>query len=379
MRDVSEQPKLERPRQVTMAGWVGGVASAMMLASVFTLMPKLHSIGTRQAINEYLTTGAGKALGMDLDQALVIARIGLFVTAAAAAATLVFTVFVMRRDRQSRIALTVMALPILFCGVFVDPFLAGFILASIVLVWTRPASDWFAGRVPPPVPESAPRMPDLPPLPPRQERTSEPPPFPGYGRPSDGAGMRPPTVDAPYQAPYPAHHHAPHPADHWSAARPARPAAVSVACVIGLLASAGTGFLLAIGVAVAGTSGFRSQLETQLRQRGSSEVLGSVDALVVVAQVLAVLAVLWCLAACALAVLAFLGHGWARIALAVSAIVAAVLSLLAVLSFPGFLVLTIAASASAVLLLRGDSARWYAAARGSSRRPPAARPPSGSW
>ena len=60
MRHVSEQPKLERPRQVTMAGWVGGVASAMMLASVFTVMPKLRSIGSRQAINEYLTSGAGR-------------------------------------------------------------------------------------------------------------------------------------------------------------------------------------------------------------------------------------------------------------------------------------------------------------------------------
>jgi hypothetical protein len=376
MRHVSTQPKLERPRQVTMAGWVGGVASAMTLASVFTVMPKLRSIGTRQAINEYLTTGAGRALGIDLDQALVLARIGLFVTAAAAAATLVFTVFVMRRDRQSRIALTVMALPILFCGVFVDPFLAGFILASIVLVWTRPASDWFAGRAPQPMPQSGPTMPDLPPRPPGPERRpADPPPFPGYGRPSDSAGAPPPTVTAPYQASYQAQH----PAERWPAPRPPRPAAVSVACMISLVASAGTGLLLAIGVAVAGTSGFRSQLETQLQQSGNADVLGSVDDLVVVAQVLAVLAALWCLSACALAVFAFLGHGWARIMLAVSAIVAGVLSLLAVISFPGFLVLTLAATVVAVLLLRGDSGRWYAAARGQSQHPPPARPPSGSW
>lgn len=377
MRHVSEQPKLERPRQVTMAGWVGGVASAMMLASVFTVMPKLRSIGTRQAINEYLTSGAGRALGIDLDQALVLARIGLFVTAAAAAATLVFTVFVMRRDRQSRIALTVMALPIMFCGVFVDPFLAGFILASIVLVWTRPASDWFAGRTPQPMPQSAPPMPDLPPLPRRPDgRPTEPPPFPGYGRPSDSAGERPPTVTAPYQGPHQAPYQAPYP---WPAARPTRPAAVTVACMISLLASAGTGFLLALGVAVAGTDGFRTQLETQLRQSGNADRLGSIDELVVVAQVLAVLAVLWCLTACALTVFAFLGHGWARIMLAISAIVAAVMSLLAVISFPGFLVLTLAAGAVAVLLFRGDSARWYATARGRPAHPPPPRPPSGSW
>ena len=123
----------------------------------------------------------------------MIARIGLFVTGAAAAATLVFTVFAMRRDQQSRIALTVMALPILVCGVFVDPFLAGFILASIVLLWTRPASDWFAGRAPR-VPQAVPPMPTLPTLPRLPDRTpAEPPAFgTGFGRPSDAAAPTPP-------------------------------------------------------------------------------------------------------------------------------------------------------------------------------------------
>ncbi len=367
---MTEEKQLERPRQVTMAGWVGGVASAMMLASVFTVMPKLHSIGTRQSINEYLTKGAGKALGIDLDQALLLARIGLFVTAAAAAATLVFAVFVMRRDRQSRVALTVMALPILLCGVFVDPFLAGFILASIVLLWTRPASDWFAGRAPRPVPQSMPPMPPLPPLPPQAERTpTEPPPYgPAYGGPS-GAQDHPPTV---LTAP------GPPPFDQAPAPPPRRPAAVGVACAISWVASAGTGLLLAIGVAFAGSKGFRDQLETELAKRGNAGQI-SIDDLVVVAQVLAVLVVVWCLATCAVAVFAFLGQGWARITLAVSAIIAAVLSVLAVLSFPGFLVLTLAATAVAVLLLRPETARWYDAVRHRSQRPPPVQPPSGTW
>ena len=63
-------------------------------------------------------------------------------------------------------------------------------------------------------------------------------------------------------------------------------------------------------IAIAGTSGFRSQLETQLQESGNADVLGSVEDLVIVAQVLAVLAVLWCLSACALTVFAFLGHGF---------------------------------------------------------------------
>jgi hypothetical protein len=370
---VTEEKQLERPRQVTMAGWVGGVASAMMLASVFTLMPKLRSIDTRQSINEYLTKGAGKALGIDLDQALLLARIGLFVTAAAAAATLVFTVFVMRRDRQSRVALTVMALPILLCGVFVDPFLAGFILASTVLVWTRPASDWFAGRAPRPVPQTMPPLPPLPPHPSHAERrpTTPPPYGSGYGS-SAAQGPQAPVLTAPAPGPgEPAHHQAP-------ARAPRRPAAVGVACAISWVASAGTGLLLAIGVAFAGSKGFRDRLETELAKSDSASGV-SIDDLVVVAQVMAVLVVVWCLATCAVAVFAFLGQGWARITLAISAIIAAVLSVLAVLSFPGFLVLTLAATAVAVLLFRPETGRWYDAVRHRSQRPPPVQPPSGTW
>ena len=367
---MTDEKKLERPRQVTMAGWVGGVASVMMLASVFTVMPKLRSIDTRQSINEYLTTGAGKALGIDLDQALLLARIGLFVTAAAAAATLVFTVFVMRRDRQSRIALTVVALPILVCGVFVDPFLAGFILASVVLVWTRPASDWFAGRAPRPAPQAMPPLPALPPRPPQAERPpTEPPPYgAGYGRPGDAMGAPAPVLQAPVQ----------HRREQGPAPRPVRPATVAVACAISWIASAGTGLLLALGVAVAGSKGFRDQLETELAKSGNAGRV-SIDDLVVVAQVMAVLVVLWCLTACAVAVFAFLGQGWARITLAISAILAAVLSVLAVLAFPGFLVLTLAATAVAVLLFRPETARWYDAVRHRSHRPPPVQPPSGTW
>ena len=55
------------------------------------------------------------------------------------------------------------------------------------------------------------------------------------------------------------------------------------------------------------------------------------------------------------------------------------MSLLAVISFPGFLVLTLATTVAAVLLLRSDSSRWYASARGQSQHRPPARPPSGSW
>lgn len=369
MSHVSEQTSLPRPRQVVMAGWVGGVASVMMLATVFTRMTSLRSVDTREAIDAFLGRVSGRVVGvpLDVDQVLLLARIGLFVTGAAAAATLVLTAFAtLRRDRQSRVGLTVAAVPIMLCGVFFDPFLAGFILAATVLLWTRPASDWFAGRAASAPPQSVPPMPSLPPLPRLPESgPAKPPPFGiGYGGPGAAA---PPSATGAVADPEPPRPRAP------------RPAPVSVACAISWVASAATGLLLVLGVVVANSSGFRKQLVDQIEKSGNQPANVSIDDLVVVAQVMAVLAAVWCLAACAVAVFAFLGHGWARITLAVSAVAAAVTSVLGVVAFPGFLLITAAAVSVAVLLFRGDVSRWYEGERRRTRQGPPVRPPSGSW
>ena len=351
-----------------MAGWVGGAASAMMLASVFTIMPKLRTVDTRAAITDYLSKGSGQALGIDLDTALLLARIGLFVTGAAAAATLVFTVFVMRRDRQSRIAVSVMALPILLCGVFVDPFLAGFILASIVLLWTRPASDWFAGRAPrQPVPAPQAPMPALPPVPWNRDDTRPAPFTAPYGE--QRAPVPPPVRQEPTPWAPP-----PLPAAH-------RPASVLTACLVTWVASGLSAMLMVVSIVAASSEGFRRRLAIEVARNDSMRQLNlSLDSLVVFAQVLAGLAAVWCLASCAVAVFAFLGQTWARVTLVISAAGAALVSIVAGISFPGFLLVTAAAVAVVVLLLRGDSGRWYDSVR--RRRGPAsqpARPPGGTW
>ena len=83
---------------------------------------------------------------MSLGTALVVIRVGLMVCGAVAVATLVFAFFAARRDRTARIAMSVLAVPMLVTGVFVDPFLAGFVVAATVLLWTSPARAWFEGR-----------------------------------------------------------------------------------------------------------------------------------------------------------------------------------------------------------------------------------------
>ena len=70
-------------------------------------------------------------------------------------------VFVLQRHRGARIALSVVAVPILLANLVTAPLTGGLlgalIAAATVMLWTGPARDWFAGRPvrQPPVPPSA--------------------------------------------------------------------------------------------------------------------------------------------------------------------------------------------------------------------------------
>lgn len=366
-----------------MAGWVGGAASVAMLLSVADVMSKLNTVDKRQSITDFLASQGGTSLNIDVDQALLIARIGLLVTGAAAAATLVFAVFAVRRDKSARIAMSVLAVPLLVCGVFIDPFLAGFIVASAVLLWTRPAGDWFAGRAPRPErvgpapgpPGGAqPEHPlgQAPPSPPAHEPlASAPSPFgSSYGEPTSAPG--PPAVAFQQPGPYRAAHEAP--------ATP-RPRQVTTACAIAWATSAVVALMM-VGTLFAMQSG---PVVRDLRDRlGNNPALVrsgmTFEDLVVLVRVAVVVVLLWALAAIVLAVLAYRRQNWARIALAISAVVAAVLGLVSSVSFLGFFLVSAAAVASAVLLFNRESSRWYAGAHDRQPgRPPRQQPPTQPW
>ncbi|MGI9157094.1 MAG: hypothetical protein ACR2FG_10715 [Marmoricola sp.] len=382
---MSEPASQTRPRQVTMAAWVGGGASLAMLLTVGDLMSKLNTVDLRESVAAFLSTGGGTSLGVDLDQALLLARIGLLVTGATSAATLVLAVFASRRDRSARIAMSVLALPLLVCGVFVDPFLAGFVVAAAVLLWTRPASDWFAGRTPRAQPAAE--------VPSRQiDRPPRPSDLPPSDLPSAGSDQQPPPAPAPYAPSYgepttpglpPAQGISHQPAanqpvaDQPHRAVTARPRQVTTAC---LVTWAGAGFAALMMVATL----FALQSQTlldELRNRIASDAKLSrvdmtFDELVLTTRVVAVLMLLWALGAVVLAGFAFRRQAWARIALTVSAGAAAILGLMASITFPGFLVVSVAAVAAVILLFHRDSSRWYAGARAER---PVQPPPTQPW
>lgn len=361
-----------------MAAWVGGGASLAMLVTVGDVMSKLNTVGLRESVAGFLASGSGTTLGVGLDQALLLARIGLLVTGATSAATLVLAVFASRRDRSARIAMSVLALPLLVCGVFVDPFLAGFVVAAVVLLWTRPARDWFAGRTPrpepqrvrPPMVDRPPRPSDLPPAQPpagpRAAGTSDqhaptaPSPYtPAYGQP--GASAPPPGPGSYSQV-----QSQPGPYLPSGSPRPGampRPRQVTTAC---LVAWAGAGFVAVMMVATLvalGSQSLLGDLRTRVAGDASLSRVGmSFEDLVVTTRVAAVLVLLWALSAIVLAGFAFRRQAWARIALTVSAVAAAVLGLIGSITFPGFFVVSVAAAVTIVLLFRRESSRWYAGA-----------------
>src|SRR4051794_24298635 len=139
-----------RPRQLTLAGWFVVVGSVMLVITVYSTIASLNSVDTRDRVSEWLSTPTGEGLGLSVAGALSGLRAALVVTGLCAAASAVLGVFVLQRHRGARLALTVVAVPILVANLVTAPLTGGLlgalIAASTVVLWTGPARDWFAGR-----------------------------------------------------------------------------------------------------------------------------------------------------------------------------------------------------------------------------------------
>ena len=60
----TDSPTLERPRQVTLAGWLIVVGSVLVVLSAFERMSGLHSLETQEAIADFLSQPPGDELGL---------------------------------------------------------------------------------------------------------------------------------------------------------------------------------------------------------------------------------------------------------------------------------------------------------------------------
>lgn len=357
-QEPASGPTSGRPRQVTMGAWVAGGCSAAMLLVVGSVISRIRSVDFRDGVATFLSQQRAAGISMSLDTALVVIRVGLMVCGAAAAAILVFAYFAARRDRSARIAMSVLAVPMLVTGVFIDPFLAGFVVAATVLLWTSPARAWFAGRSP--VPAGGPTGAQAPSVSPWGQTVRSGPDSPT--RVDQPVGAAPP---APAPVPQPMSQQGPQQGSQQGSAqgpgagtRPVRVLiAGSLAAVMSVLMFA---FMVLTAFVVQSSTG-RDDLRQVLRDNPSfSGSTLSVDGLAVACAVVAGVLALWSLAALAFAGFAIAGQRWARVALLISAGLAGLLALGCSLVFPGFLVITAATMLTGVLLINPDVNAWYA-------------------
>jgi hypothetical protein len=313
-----------RPIEITVGGVVASGASVLLAVAVFDAMGQLRSVGMRDTITKAVTSGSAKDLGIGVEQATSIIHVLLLLAGAAAAAAAVLGVYVLRRHHGARIALSVVAVPILVTSPFSQGFLSLLVVTATAMLWSRPARDWFAGRPQTPRPErprresptGAPPAPYRPPLPDVEVR----PPLPGAPLPPPSAGWGAPTGPP---AGDPAFWPPPNPYGQIPRSSPSdRPRQVTVACILTWVFSGLTGFTVlvtTVGLA-ADRSGF-----IRLMQRSPQWKAAYADSFTGNTVIVwGIVAVLWCIAAMVLAVLVWRGIAWAWILLIASTVIAIV-------------------------------------------------------
>jgi len=317
----SDSPAPERPRQVTLAGWLIVVGSVLVVLSAFERMSGLHSLETQEAISEFLSQPPGDALGLSVDGAQSLLRMLSLVGGGAAAAAAILGYQVLGRSRSARVALTVLAAPLFIGGMAVFGFVSALVVVSVVMLWLQPAKDWFDGVTP---------------APPAQR------PLPAVGAPAP-----------PPSGPAPAHPVA------------SRPSSVTAACIL-------TWVTCGLAVCVMGLTVLVLLVAPDLvfdevRRQDPDFGTGGVSEGDVrrAAFIGSAIAGVWCGAAIGLAVATFQGFRWGWVALLVSTVAAGIASSLLMLGSMVLVVPLVAAAVTTGLLIRPESRAWC---RRTSRR-----------
>jgi hypothetical protein len=345
-----------------MAGWVTIVGSVFVVFGLFETVANLRSIETREQVERMLSQPPLEGTGMTVERWLSVLHTVSLVGAACAAAAAILGFYVLQRSTSARAALTVVAVPLFLTGLVTSGFMSTLVAVSALMLWTRPARDWFAGRpwldsmmsarteatakrrgrdLADPSSEQPPTPPAMPweqPAPPAPSDEERPMPATGDARPHAGFGEAAPRPVVP--AP--------------------RPAALVTACVLtwvfaGVVA---LGCLLGLVGMLVSPDLWSEQMREDLTEQAGVTWEQARRAALGAAAVFGA----WSLVALLLAVFAFLGREWARILLVISASSAAMLIGLSLVTagVAGLVMLLPLAAcvATVVLLLRRDVSGW---------------------
>jgi hypothetical protein len=344
-----------------MAGWLVVAGSVAVVLTALDQAAALHSLDTRETVEEYLSKPPGDQLGLGVQGGLTMLRVLTTVAAVTGAASAVLGWYALQRSKAARWGLTGLAVPLFLVGFSFHGLVSGgvfpaMVAAAVVILWFPPTRDWYDGKAPAPAAPADPAQPQ-----PVQPRPLEPVGPDGRDPLLD---LPPPTAPPLYPTPY-----AGRPS---SASQPAlrRPASVTWACVLAWLSTAAVfGVLAMVVVVMIAAPG--DVLDAAHRANPDLADRGVTDAdLKAITYAASGLAMAWSAGAAALAALAWRRVRWAATGLAVSAGLASALCLLAVvgaLSAP-FLVPLVTCAATLALLLRPESLAWFRRAPQPSRR-----------
>lgn len=339
----------QRPRQVTVAGWLiifGGIA---VVVTAYRQMASLHSLATRESIQSVVTDPAVRGSGLSVGDILTLMHVLALVAAACATASAVLGWHALKGSRSARIVLSVLAVPLLVAGLGGGGLFSTMVAVAALLLWMPPASQWFSGEPveappaspPPASPPAAPPRPVDPPVAPTPPPGGWPPPQPMYW----------PQQQTPWVQQQP-----------WASQLPPRPqhrpggvvASVILTWVFGVLAA------LAMVGTLAYALGDRAGLwRTALQQNPNLRAEGMTQGGLVAAVCVVVgLVVIWCVAAMVVAAFAWRGAAWARVTLIVLVSVSLPLLVLAAAVNLLFVVPAAAAVVTIVLLARPEARAW---------------------
>ncbi len=149
--------QMRRPPAVTMACVGSGFIAVMLLIQSMSALSNWGSLEIQEIVTTALSDAGLAARGVDLDTALGVLRIALYVVIVLMIAMVVFAVYAVRGDRPSRVALTILsglgAFTLVTAGGLATVLPAVLMGAVAFVLWTPEARVWFDlknGRTPSP-------------------------------------------------------------------------------------------------------------------------------------------------------------------------------------------------------------------------------------
>lgn len=313
------------------------LGSVFVVLSAWDEVSRLRSLESREGIEKFLASDFGGRFGLSLESAIQTRQAVATVAALCAVIAIALGWQVLQRSTGARLALSVLAVPLVIAGVISGGFVSALVAAGAVVLWRSPSREWLAGL---PIPEPAKR--------PREsmqvwEQTPNNPPG-GQTRELSGSTASPVAASGWSVSADPTDH---------------RPPAVTVAVVLTVVVSSAIFVLALIGLVL-----FISQPDVQLaemrRRNPAFEDSAVTDSVLLTTVYLAAAVILlWSALTVVLAVLVAGRRAWAARALLVGAVVFAGFSLFATLQSTAALVPAFAALVTISCLRRPEVRAWF--------------------